>query len=523
MSASLAANLKPGVLTYDKWAMPSADPRKQEHDALVAAGWTMDSLTTSADSLLKAATRLEEDVERETQYWGRMLSLHTKGWPVFRVPGEQRTIAVQFSAAEAGPLFKDRGLAVLRTNKDGSIKLDQRLTMKPKSLRVRYVENGVVCGTSSVSATAMLQELDVSLENMVRRAQDSLFDEELYHEMVMESRILQPLGVNLRTDVIHVPTSPSSDQGSLHEWLVDLIPVDDPPDEETTKGEKARSVAILLRLHLSHLYRQRLLRRSRVPPPLTDSRPPDPPASMIRPLLAIWQHHDAYNPFRSYLFTVAQTLRAIGFAVELAVPRIPAIEDITISLQSSKHSATADLTTHALVEQLSKPMHTTASLTLVSAISTSDQIEKLSFELNTNLSAPVFGSEYILRFPARDASDIGSSTSPNHKDQFVFASLKELKSYTDNLLALDIIHNVVAPKYPDWECANWKPEISKIVEVKGKKARAVIGVSLKNGGIEAYSKWASQGRILRTESWGGQNDENGLIDVVEGWMKEFQG
>jgi mediator of RNA polymerase II transcription subunit 17 len=522
MSGSLAANLRPGVLTYDKWVMPSADQRKQEHDALVASGWAMESLTTSADSLLKAATRLEEDVERETQYWGRMLSLHTKGWPVFRVPGEQRTIAVQFSATEAGPLFRDRGIAALRTNKDGSIKLDQRLAMRPKTLRVRYAQKGVVCGTSSVSSVANLPELDVSLENMVHRAQDSLFDEELYHEMALESRILQPLGVKLRGNVIHIPTSPTLDTESICEWLVDLIPVEDLPDEGKLKDDKSQSVVTLLRLHLSHLYRQRLLRRSRVPPPLADSRPPEPPASIIRPLMAIWQHYNAYVPFRSYLSRVIQTLRAAGFMVEFAMPHMAAIEDIVTTLHSSKKATTTDLAVHALIERLSKPMHTTVSLSLPSAKPGSSRNEKLSLRLSTNLSAPVFGTEYTLQLSAGDPLDIGSSTTHSQKSQHVFSSLDELQSYTNNLLAFDIIRNMLVTQHTDWESAQRKPEISKIVETQGKQARTIIGISFENGGIEVYRKWASEGRILQNVFWDEANDKDGLVDVVEGWMKQFQ-
>jgi mediator of RNA polymerase II transcription subunit 17 len=522
MSASLAANLKPGVLTYDKWEMPKSDPKKQEHDALVATGWTMDTLTSSADSLLEAATRLEEDVKRETQYWEQVLSLHTKGWPVFKVPGEQRTIAVQFSAAEAGPLFKDRGIAALRTNKDGSIKLDQRLTMKPKALRVRSVDNGVVRGTSSISSLADLPDLDVSLENMVRRAQDSLFDEELYQEMIMESRILQPLGVSLRGDVIHIPASSTPKAGSPHEWLIDLISVDDPPQDNVPADTTSKSVATMLRLHLSHLYRQRLQRRSEIPPLLTDTRPSEPPASILRPLMGIWQHFNTFKPFSEYTTKLAHALKAAGFATQLDLSQIPAMEDFLSTLNPTKKSAKQGSATDYLMERLSRPLHTSASLTTNLATTQAGQIADLSFKLTTNLSPPVFGTEYIVNLPVTATSNANSSAAPNQMNHFVFSSLEEVQSHTDNLLALNIVRNGIAPKYSDWEFAGWRPEVSRIVEVNGKKARAIIGVNVGSKGVEAYKKWGSQAKVLQKETWNEDSEARRLLDVVDGWVKEFE-
>jgi mediator of RNA polymerase II transcription subunit 17 len=522
MSASLAANLKPGVFTYDKWEMPKSDPKKQEYDALVAAGWTMDTLTSSADSLLQAATRLEEDVKRETQYWEQVLSLHTKGWPVFKVPGEQRTIAVQFSAAEAGPLFKDRGIAALRTNKDGSIKLDQRLTMKRKALRVRCVENGVVRGTSSISSLADLPDLDVSLENMVRRAQDSLFDDELYQEMTMESRILQPLGVSLRENVIHIPASSGPELGSNREWLIDLISADDPPQDSAPIDATSKSVATLLRLHLSHLYRQRLQRRSETPPLLTDSRPPEPPASILRPLMAIWQHFNTCKPFNEYIAKVAQTLKAAGFAIQLDSPQIPAMEDILSTLNPTKRKAKQVSATDALIQRLSRPTHTSTSLSASPAATQAGQIAQLSFKLTTNLSAPVFGTEYTLDLPTPATSIIGSSAAPTQMNHFDFSSLEELQSHTNDLLALNIVRKVIAPKYPGWELAGWRPEISRIVEVNGKKARAIVGVHVGSSGVEAYRKWGSEAKVLQKERWDEGSEMTGLVDVVEGWITDFE-
>ncbi|KAL9028547.1 MAG: hypothetical protein Q9196_003098 [Gyalolechia fulgens] len=79
-------------------------PRSQAEkttEALIGLGWRMQSLARSADSLLKSASRLEQEMARETTYWQEILAAKESGWSLCRLPGEGHTLGVRFGFGEA--------------------------------------------------------------------------------------------------------------------------------------------------------------------------------------------------------------------------------------------------------------------------------------------------------------------------------------------------------------------------------------------------------------------------------------
>src|SRR5690349_10933867 len=110
-------------------------------------------------------------------------------------------------------------------DKDGSIILDPNLASKPKTLRVRIREGGIVNGSSQLPIASVVEGLAV--EKSIRLARDSLFEEELYHEMSLETRQLLPYGVRLRDKVISVDAPGTESSGAARELLIDCIPRDD--------------------------------------------------------------------------------------------------------------------------------------------------------------------------------------------------------------------------------------------------------------------------------------------------------
>ena len=65
----------------------------------------MKSLNNAADSLLKSASRLEEEVEKETRYWSQALAVKEKGWSLSRLPREKHTLGVRYGFLEGEALF----------------------------------------------------------------------------------------------------------------------------------------------------------------------------------------------------------------------------------------------------------------------------------------------------------------------------------------------------------------------------------------------------------------------------------
>ena len=63
-------------------------------------GWKLQSLNSTADSLLRSATRLEQEIEQETTHWKQVLEIQEKGWSISRLPNEKHTLGVRFGFAE---------------------------------------------------------------------------------------------------------------------------------------------------------------------------------------------------------------------------------------------------------------------------------------------------------------------------------------------------------------------------------------------------------------------------------------
>jgi mediator of RNA polymerase II transcription subunit 17 len=91
-----------GTLGYDKWPLPDPDSSEERKAELVAKGWRMKGLESAADNVLNAATRLETEVRKETQYWEQVLSIAQKGWSLRRIArdGHRPILGVQFGFSE---------------------------------------------------------------------------------------------------------------------------------------------------------------------------------------------------------------------------------------------------------------------------------------------------------------------------------------------------------------------------------------------------------------------------------------
>lgn len=105
MSAFLKQNLPLGCLDTDVVQAHQKSEAEKQRDELVSVGWKMQSLDSVANSLLRSATRLEQEIERETKYWGQVLAVKEHGWSLCRLPREKHTLGVRYGFAEGKNLF----------------------------------------------------------------------------------------------------------------------------------------------------------------------------------------------------------------------------------------------------------------------------------------------------------------------------------------------------------------------------------------------------------------------------------
>lgn len=174
---------------------------------------------------------------------------------------------------EAHADFRDRGMAALRRDEDGNITLDRGLRFSgDRKLRVQVFQHGRVIGCNRLSRPVVGDSEEAIeedfVEDEIRQARDSLFDEELHAELHREARHLINQGVTCIDDVIHMPFELDK---SIQIDLVDSddpVPIDLEEDDIIPNG-----ISITLHILLSHAHHQNLRRRSRPPLPLTEGKP----------------------------------------------------------------------------------------------------------------------------------------------------------------------------------------------------------------------------------------------------------
>ncbi|CAO2647728.1 Nn.00g086500.m01.CDS01 [Neocucurbitaria sp. VM-36] len=500
---------------------PDEIQRLQEHEerqVVVAKGSRMEALDSAADEILKAAKKLEREVRRETRYWQEIVSVSDKGWPIQRLRQNARHVpfGVRYGLPEASDHFKARGFAPLNMDKDGSIILDPALRLKPKTFRVRISENGKIIGTSQLSIEAELKDLPI--EKTIQLARDSLFEEELFHEMSLETRQLLAYGVEYQDSVIHVDAPRMGDTLHPRKLLIDCISRGDsvPGGQDHSYDWLAQNVAEGLRLLLAHEHNMRLYRRSQLPPTLIARAQERPPPPLLRTLLAVFRHLESVDCLYVYLEHLARTLNSAGLNVILNTTRETSWANLTNNL---KEPSTTGLTaTDRLFEILLKPFDGKATLTLPSL--SGAQSDSLAIATQTIVGQPTFGTEHKLNLPSTLTSDLGVF------QQLKFSSVEEVTSYVDWILSLHIAHRLLKSEYSSRVIIKSDEPRITIVSKGNKKDSTTskdISVELQERELKvtamAVNPQEVAGEARRVQAWSGQTGAVSFEETIKSWVE----
>jgi mediator of RNA polymerase II transcription subunit 17 len=400
-------------------------------------------------------------------------------------------------------------------DKDGSIILDPALALKPKTLRVRTSENGKITGTSRLAIDG--GKNNTAIETTIQLARDSLFEEELYHEMSLETRQLLAYGVEYRESVITVNAPGTTCQHGAKKLLIDCIPREDRStgSQDNSNGWLAQNVAEGLRLLLAHEHSMRLHRRSQLPPPLTGQKRDKPPPPLLRTLLAVFHHLDGVDSLYGYLENVAKTLAGAGLSVQLETTREVSWAKLAGSLKTStkKGMCAAD----QLLEIFAKPFDGRAALALASP--TGGQPEVLTISTRTVIGQPIFGTEHKLMLPSTLIADLGLF------HQIKFASVEEITSYLDWIISLHIAHRQLKSAFsPHTVIKGNEARITiRTKDVKkGSTADQDIIIELRGGELRAIATATDLQEPTEAAeqsfTWKGQDGEMHLVDRVKSWI-----
>jgi mediator of RNA polymerase II transcription subunit 17, fungi type len=210
----------------------------------------------------------------------------------------------------AAPTFRDRGLASLRRADDGTLVLDKGLVpSRARAVRVRVRKQGQITGSSSLSRFVAAAVSDDSVEKTILQSRDTLFEEELFHELTREARVLVSSGVTAHKNLIEF------EYETDEQILLDLVDVENLNEDETDTTEsstEAEAIAHALHILLSYAHRQNLRRRTQLPAPLTNQKRTTPPYQLLRPILALMQHEAHCSALQSFLHDIYQVLQSAG-------------------------------------------------------------------------------------------------------------------------------------------------------------------------------------------------------------------
>lgn len=467
MSPILKSSAPLGSLGTDMWKRLPVDRAREAQDELLATNVRMQGLQESADSLLAAANRFQNNVSKEMQYWSQILSISEEGWNICRIPGQQHRLGVSFGFSESTRQFQQRGVAELTTSSIGNIMLESAIGSRPYAVRAVIRKEGDIVGVSQLSE--MLDQEETTLEARIRYARDSLFDEELYHEMIRESRTISSLGVGMESSTIQLDFTSLSKSGM--QVSLDLVPLDEDHSlhaESVEQQDNALATAIVLaaRLLLSQAHRDRLKKRSEVPASLSDTKKDEKPVlPILRPIMSCIMHNAALHRLNAYTESVSVLLRAAGIDHSQQPARF--------TLPNESDGVNAE----ALITTLMQMWTSEASLAINDPLNREMSLE---VKIETTLGYG-FGSAFTI--------SIGSA-----KDAYRAESMEECMDAADAKLASALAKAIAMNMDDEWKCNEREALIVRDAR-NGEKSQS-ISVS-----VDGKEKTLSLNSLSETTVW----------------------
>ncbi|CAL5871572.1 uncharacterized protein PFLUO_LOCUS5825 [Penicillium psychrofluorescens] len=425
MSAFLKQIAPLGSLNSEVVTPPPRSDSARKDVSVISRGWRIQNFNSAANKLLSAGSRLEKEIASETRYWKEVLEVKSKGWKICRLPRERQSLGVQYGFLEAIPIFRDRGLACLRRAEDGGLVLDKGLVpSKARQVRVQVKRHDQIVGCSTLPRPTSNDP--ESIEHRILQARDTVFEEELFHELIREARSMAMHGVTTRQNLIRIPTSED------YEILIDLVDANDDRVQSNLYHSQqdlllADALALSIRILLSYAHRQNLRRRTQAPPPLTPKRRPVPEYHLLRPAIAYFQHMSHVRWLESFFKDIFGVLQTAGLDSARYTANFA-------STWKPTHASRAESPVEEFVEKFLTPLESTFSGNLLTPRGT------FIVTIRTNLASPPFGTNFDVSFDMPKYADLKSPGRIGLKD--------EVEASITHLLMLDVISTIASHGQP---------------------------------------------------------------------------
>ncbi|GJC97118.1 RNA polymerase II mediator complex component SRB4 [Colletotrichum higginsianum] len=333
------------------------DAERAKDNRDVSLGWALLDIETTKASADKAASHLSKEVEREAKYWNEVLAVHQAGWSMCRLPAERHTLGVRFGFSEASPEFRNSSLAPLRRGDDGTALLQHgRVGAGSQRLSITVSRSGETTGRLAIGSSVPDSAL---LPDRVLEARNTIFAQELWHELHREAHSLASYGVRANNDSINF--NPASGPS----LTLELESLEDNVAVASTSDDNVLAEATHLGLHilLSHAHRLNELQRLRPTPPHQRRNQAQNQYHLLRPIIAKILYDRSVEQVTSFAGDITRILRRAGVqtaAFTLTTPPCP-----TADLKNTSGGASnRPNASQALTNMLTSPADFQVELTL---------------------------------------------------------------------------------------------------------------------------------------------------------------
>ena len=320
-------------------------------------------------------------------------------------------------------------MAALHRDAGGNLNLDNSYNFQGKKrLQVRILKKGRPISTSSRDADE--DGKTGSLEQEILAARNSIFDEELHHELHREAQHLANQGVQCIDSAIMLPYE---DDERIE---VDLRSSDN-EEQEAYPAKNVISNAILraLRLLLSQAHNQNLQDRSQPPIPLREGQSQRSVYAILKPIIEVLSHRShaaaTYDLLGNYSKVMAKAGLPMSFGSRPTRNLVKAIPGSAKALKS-RMKATLDFVT--------------AMSSIKIVIHILDHADPTIIDITTTNSSPNFGTTYRIRIPESKDSAI------------VCSSLNDLECEISSILR-EAIKNYICATIDAWRGAEIGVEV----------------------------------------------------------------
>ena len=373
--------------------------------------------------------------------------------------------------------------------------------MGDRTIRVRLLHQGKQIASSMTAAPKPL--MDGSVEAEILNARNSIFDEELYHEIHREASNLVNQGVRCVGTSVLIPFE-SNKQLEIDLVSTEYNALDNAAEDNIGSSRMVENATLVLRILLSYAHRQNLRSRSKKPPALRESKTPRPLYPILKPVVEYLQHRSHVRALRTFLGEVRATIDRAGLSLTVGTAEssydIAGISAVAINSEISSK-------VEALIQQLTSPLHSIMAINII------DGSTVVNLDIQTTISLPEGTSFSVVNkeFPVQSPiSQLPRSTQ--------YTTLVDVENCIIHLTTLSILHYLLS-KFSDWRtCSTHGTSIMR--NRSGTRDREIVSLVLAKGQLSMT--WQRSGSLNDQGMWtweaedvGGNGETRSMIDVFQ--------